>query len=252
MLAEDAGFDSFLTWDHYTLPWGDKTFEPWILLAYLAAQTSRIRLGTVVTPIPLRPPAILAKMVTTLDQLSRGRAILGVGAGWHRPEFDGYSVWSDNRTRVAKTREGVQLILRLWQEKQVDFQGQFYTARRAVLEPKPVQQPHPPLWFGTRGEYMMRLAARFGDGWIPIHVSASEYRKGVAKIQQHAREMGVNRRFTFVFDADPHGSVEEYLREIDAYRGAGCEIYGVAWEYPRNNFLERIKWFAKEVMSSFT
>src|SRR3989442_147583 len=103
----------------YGQPQKDSTLESWIALTYIAAKTQNIKLGTIVTPIPFRPPAILAKMVATMDVLSSGRAILGVGAGWSQTEFEGYSTWDDPKTRVDKTREGVELILQLWQKPKV-------------------------------------------------------------------------------------------------------------------------------------
>ena len=89
--AEQAGFYAFLSWDHYMLPDGPETLDAWSILGYLAGQTDTIKLGTVVTPIPFRPPAQLAKIVASVDHLSGGRTILGGGAGWHQPEFDGFS-----------------------------------------------------------------------------------------------------------------------------------------------------------------
>ena len=119
-----------------------------------------MRIGTLVTPIPFRPPGILAKIVSTLDVISSGRAILGVGAGWSQTEFEGYSEWTDGKTRVDKTEEGVQLILKLWQEAKVEFQGKFYKAKGAILDPKPVQKPHPPLLFGGVSPRTLRLAGQ--------------------------------------------------------------------------------------------
>ena len=112
--AEEAGFYGFLSWDHYMLPDSSETLDAWSILSYLAGQTSRIKLGTVVTPLPFRPPSQLAKIVSTVDLLSGGRTILGVGAGWHRPEFDGFSEWLPTRERVAQTSEALELITTLW------------------------------------------------------------------------------------------------------------------------------------------
>ncbi len=137
-----------------------RTLDTWTVLSYLAAKTRRLMLGTLVTPVPFRPPGILAKMVATLDVITSGRAILGVGAGWSQTEFQGYSEWTDGKTRVDKTEEGVQLILKLWHEDKVDFHGRYYKAQGAVLEPKPVQKPHPPLLFGGSSPRMLRLAGR--------------------------------------------------------------------------------------------
>lgn len=148
--ADKLGFDGILMPDLYLWPKENRTLDPWITLSYLAAKTERIRLGTMVTPIPFRPPAILAKMITTLDILSGGRTALGVGAGWHKESFEAYSEWDpSNRVRVDKTREGIKLMIRLWTEEgPVTFQGKYYSVKNAVLQPKPIQKPHPLLIFG--------------------------------------------------------------------------------------------------------
>src|SRR5213593_336899 len=165
-LADKLGFWGAVLPDHYM--WGenrggDSTLETWTALTYLAARTKKIKLGTLVTPIPFRPPGILAKTVSTFDLLSSGRTVLGVGAGWSQTEFEGYSVWDPPKIRVEKTEEGLQLILKLWQEPKVDFNGKYYHAKEAVLEPKPVQKPHPPLLFGGTGTRMLRMAGKYGD-----------------------------------------------------------------------------------------
>ena len=167
--ADSLGFDGALMQDHYM--WGTRvnrtdanaTLEAWVTLAYLAAKTESIRLGTIVTPIPFRPPSILAKMLSTLDILSNGRVILGVGAGWSQDEFEGYSEWNEPKVRVDKTKEGLELMIKLWTENEVTFDGKYYQARAAVLEPKPVQKPYPQLLFGGRGDRMLKLAGRYAD-----------------------------------------------------------------------------------------
>lgn len=156
--AEESGFDSFMTYDHYMLPSCNKTYKAWILLSAISGITKKIRLGTVVTPIPFRPPGMLAKIVATLDFLSNGRVILGIGAGWHRPEFEGFSEWTDSSERVSKTEEGLKLMIELWTKEKVLFKGRYYRALgAAVIDPKPIQKPYPPLWFGTTGKKCLNL-----------------------------------------------------------------------------------------------
>ena len=109
--ADRLGFWGFVMPDHYM--WGqnmggDSTLDTWISLAYLASKTENIRLGTLVTPIPFRSPSILAKMISTLDTISQGRVVLGVGAGWSQAEFEGYSEWNEPKIRVDKTEEGLE------------------------------------------------------------------------------------------------------------------------------------------------
>jgi len=165
--ADRLGFWGFVMPDHYM--WGpnmggDSTLDTWISLAYLAAKTENIRLGTLVTPIPFRSPSILAKMISTLDTISQGRVVLGVGAGWSQTEFEGYSEWNEPKIRVDKTEEGLELILKLWQEENpVSFQGKYYHSKNAVLDPKPSQKPYPLLLFGGSGPRMLRLAGKYSD-----------------------------------------------------------------------------------------
>src|SRR5437879_9551139 len=101
---------------------------------------------------------MLAKIVSTLDLLSNGRTILGVGAGWSQTEFEGYSEWNSNKIRVDKTREGLDLILKLWTQEKVDFKGKFYHAKGAVLDTKTLQTTHPPLLLAGIGSLTLRTA----------------------------------------------------------------------------------------------
>ena len=129
IMADELGYDSFLSWDHFMLPWSNRTFDVWSLLSYLAAKTERIKLGTCVTPLPFRHPAVLAKIVATVDYLAQGRVILGVGAGWHKAEFDGFSEWDSDATRVAKTKEALEIIHGLWTNGELSFAGNTIRSR---------------------------------------------------------------------------------------------------------------------------
>jgi alkanesulfonate monooxygenase SsuD/methylene tetrahydromethanopterin reductase-like flavin-dependent oxidoreductase (luciferase family) len=177
--ADNLSYWGFVMPDHYM--WGpqmggDSTLDTWIVLTYLAAKTEKIRLGTLVTPIPFRPPSMLAKMVSTLDVISNGRTVFGIGAGWSQTEFEGYSNWDEPKIRVDKTIEGLELILRLWDSTNasspVNFDGKYYSAKGAILEPKPIQKPYPLLLFGGTAPRMYRLAGRYADiclipPWLP-------------------------------------------------------------------------------------
>src|SRR2546425_2672274 len=198
--SDQLGYWGFVLPDHYM--WGperggDSTLATWTALSYLAARIEKIRLGTLVTPIPFRPPGILAKNVSTLDLLSSGRTILGVGAGWSQTEFEGYSTWDDPKTRVDKTEEGVKLILKLWQEKRVDHAGKYYQAKGAVLDPKPVQKPHPPLLFGGVGLRMLKMAGRYGDICFIAPLTQIPLRKAKEIALQEARRKGRQSSLAF-------------------------------------------------------
>lgn len=166
--AEEEGYDYFLVTDHYMQPNWNGHPDVWTLLAYLAAKTSTIKLGTCVTPLPLRPPAIFAKTVATLDNLSNGRVIVGAGYGWYRPEFDAFSTWLEPPERIAYSREALRLILKLWSDKEPRDSTGRIKAKGVVVEPKPVQKPHPPIWWGGHQPQSLRTAGVYADGWMPI------------------------------------------------------------------------------------
>ena len=259
-LADKLGFWGAVIPDHYMWaeaygqPQKDSTLESWIALTYLAAKTQKIKLGTIVTPIPFRPPAMLAKMVATMDVLSSGRAILGVGAGWSQTEFEGYSTWDDSKTRVDKTQEGVELILQLWQKPQVDFKGKFYHAKGAILDPKPIQKPHPPLMFGGVGTRMLQLAGQYSDiCHIPpwVHVSTEKAR---SIVKQEARRFHREDKIVFaagsVANRDPKFDLKAVGQDVERAANDGA-LYYIA-PLHKTGFLDNMKEFAKNVIPSFS
>ena len=173
--AERLGYERIFYTDHLINPYGqtsgyaEETVETWSLLAHLAARTETIRLGTGVTPMALRPPALLAKIVSTVDRLSGGRIDCGLGTGWSEGSFGAIDTdFGDPASRKARLREGIDLLLRLWEsEEPVDFDGNYYRTRGAFIGPKPLQQPHPPLWIGGWRKNMLEITAEVGSGWIP-------------------------------------------------------------------------------------
>lgn len=237
-LAEEAGLDSFLVWDHYMLPHTNRTLEAYTLLAYLAGKTEKIKLGTCVTPLPFRHPAVLAKIVSTLDVLSGGRVIVGVGAGWHRPEFEGYSRWGSDAERVERTEEALKIMINLWTRSSVSFEGKHYRIHGAVLEPKPVQKPYPPLWFGTAGRRMLGLAVKYGSGWIPVDVPPPEYRE--IRDWLAAR---VRRGFVFANVCWSSSSGAEMREKVERFAESGCDYYLEVLE--RSKMERQIEWMAE-------
>jgi len=159
--AEQLGFESAWTQEQVlgTIP----NLGPLETMAYAAACTSTIRLGCAVLITTLHSPVHLAKSVSTLDQLSRGRIEVGVGTGGRRM-FAGFGV--DPDTFVARFTEGLELMKALWTQPEVKFAGRFWQLDGAAMEPKPFQKPHPPLWFGGNAPAALRRAVRLGDGFI--------------------------------------------------------------------------------------
>jgi probable F420-dependent oxidoreductase len=256
--AEELGYDSFLTTDHYMFPWGDETLETWVYLSYVAGKVSNIRLGTCVTPIPFRPPSLLAKTISTLDLISNGRVTVGVGLGWYSNEYEAYSSWDPNPVRFEKTKEALELMVKLWSEDKVNFEGKYYRVKDAVLQPKPVQKPHPPLWFGGTGKKMLKITAEMGDGWItpgprwaPICTKVEQYRRCIEKIKSYRESLGKNNDFTFACLIAPHESFKEFVREIEDYMKAGMEYLVLGITRVREG-LELVKRFKNEIASSFS
>jgi probable F420-dependent oxidoreductase len=165
--AEDLGFDSLWMADHLLMGAGEPNsvgvWECWSLLAALAAATTRVELGPLVSCANYRNPALLAKMAETIDEISGGRLILGLGAGWHQPEFHAFGLPFDHR--VARFEEAIRIIHGLLKEGHVDVVGQYYQARDCELRPRGPRPQGPPLLVGTAGPRMLRLTARYADQW---------------------------------------------------------------------------------------
>lgn len=163
--AEAAGWEALFVWDHLGFAWGMPSGDPWVTLAAAAQATSRLRLGTGVTPLPRRRPHTIANTVATLDQLSGGRAILGAGLGGVPTEFTAFGESGDARERAGKLDEALEVLAALWSGEPVDHSGRHYTVDGVTLAPLPIQRPRIPIWIGGDSDAAIRRAARW-DGWI--------------------------------------------------------------------------------------
>jgi probable F420-dependent oxidoreductase len=204
--AEDLGFDVAVSIDHllltppaYACTW----LEPMTLLAALAGVTRTIKLGTMVLVLPLRNPVYFAKEWATLDLLTGGRTILGIGVGWHEAEFALMGV--PHRERGRRTEECLEIVQALWAGDDVSYEGRYYRFRHLTIDPKPLQTPHPPIWIGggtqpservyhqtvRNIDPVLRRIARYADVWVP-HSSATPamVREDWEKVQRFARELG--------------------------------------------------------------
>ncbi|MEX0864112.1 MAG: LLM class F420-dependent oxidoreductase [Acidimicrobiia bacterium] len=164
---EGNGFESLWVYDHFhtvPAPTQEVTYEPWTLMAALAATTRTVRLGQMCTCNTYRPPSLLAKMAASIDVISGGRLEMGIGAGWYEHEHDGYGYpFLPPGQRLGMLREGVEIMRAMWTEEVVDYSGKHYQLRGAISQPKPVQKPHIPFWIAGGGEKVtLRIAARYG------------------------------------------------------------------------------------------
>ena len=146
----------------------EKSLEAWTTLTALAAITRKVELFHTTLCQGFRYPAVLAKMCATLDDVSNGRFRFALGAGWFKREFQSYGVpWDeDHDTRIDRAREQIEIIKALWTQPTTNYKGRFYEIVNGVLEPKPLQKPHPPIWWGGQSEKSRQLVADLADGWL--------------------------------------------------------------------------------------
>ena len=245
--AEDLGFDSAVTIDHllltppaYACTW----LEAMTTLAALAGVTRTIRLGTMVLVLPLRNPVYFAKEWATLDLLSGGRTILGLGVGWHEEEFGLMGV--PYRERGARTSEAIEALKALWAGDDVTYEGKYYRFRNVTIDPKPAQTPHPPIWIGggrqpservygqtvANIDPVLRRIARYADTWVPHSSATPEMVKGDwAKVQAFAREYGrdparIGRVYSnFVWVLKPGERPESATPHFKVYSGMDLDYW---------------------------
>lgn len=185
--AEGLGYESVWVGDHvaFHTPFLDSV----TLLAYLAAHTRRVRIGTAVYLLALRHPTLAAKAVATLDVLSGGRVVFGVGVGGEfPPEFEACGV--PLRERGPRVDEGLAVCRLLWSKTPASFEGRFARFTDLALEPRPLQPGGPPVWIGGRSDHALRRAARAGDGWVSYLVTPERYRASLERIRSFGAEAG--------------------------------------------------------------
>ncbi len=192
--AEALGYNSIWLYDHlHTFPvvTQDMLFECWMTTAALARDTKRLRIGQLVTCNSYRNPALLAKMASTVDVMSHGRLILGIGAGWYEEEYLAYGYpYPSTKERLQRLGEAVQLILALWTQEQATFAGKYYQIEGAINSPQGVQKPHIPLLIGGGGEKVtLRLVAKYANACnIGGDIPTIKHKLDVLRL--HCREVG--------------------------------------------------------------
>ncbi|MBI4573078.1 MAG: LLM class F420-dependent oxidoreductase [candidate division NC10 bacterium] len=283
--AEEYGFDSVWVTDHiviptritsaypyeatgtFDVPANEYYLEPLTVLAYLAGVTQRIRLGTGVLVVPYRNPVVLAKVVASLDVLSGGRVILGVGVGWMEEEFRALGLDTFGQ-RGAVTDETIRLLRELWTQDEPRFAGRFFRVEDVRFSPKPVQKPHPPIWIGGHTPAALRRAALLGDGWHPIGLRPpvglhpDEYAQAVTTLRRLAGEAGrdpgeiaLTFRASLAFTEEPPsprtpfiGSPTQILEDIRTYARLGVSHLVFGFRGPTlEALLEQLQRFAVEI-----
>jgi probable F420-dependent oxidoreductase len=221
--VEQLGFES--AWTQENILTSSAQLGPTEMMTYAAACTERIRLGCVVFVTTLHSPAHLAKSLSTLDQLSGGRLEIGVGTGGKARPFAAFGISQDRY--LARFTEGIALMQALWSQPRVTFEGEFWQLSDAAMEPKPVQKPHPPIWFGANGEPALRRAVRLGDGFFGAgSASTARFAGQVGVVRAALAEAGrdpasfpIAKRVYIAVDDDP-------ARGRDQMNAAMARVYG--------------------------
>jgi probable F420-dependent oxidoreductase len=229
---EELGFDSAWTSEHifFYFP----TFDALTSLAAMAARTERIRLGTAVLLLPLRPAALAAKEIASVDIMSGGRVTVGIGVGGEYPkEFEAVGV--PVKERGARTDEALRVLKLLYTQDNVNFDGRFTKLDGVTLQPKPAQPGGPPLWIAGRSEAAMRRAGRFGDGYFPYLFAPDRFRDGLAKAREYAEKAG----------RDPSaitGAIYQFVSLADTYeegKKAAIEDLSRRYNQPFEKIVDR-------------
>jgi probable F420-dependent oxidoreductase len=214
--ADELGFHSLWLWDHIAYPaqapekaaFTPETpfLAPLPMLAFLAAETKRIRLGTGVLLLALRHPLHAAKDVATLDVISGGRVIFGVGLGWLAEEFTALGI--PFKERAGRVRESVGILRELWKTGRLAHSGKYYQFEEVTSYPLPVQTGGPPIWFGAAADAALQRAAEIGDGWLGISGPLESVTKRIRKVREFAAQAG-RSDFVVAIGASPDSSRED-------------------------------------------
>jgi probable F420-dependent oxidoreductase len=246
--------------------WKACYWEPFTVLGFLAAMTSKIQLGTSVVVMPMHNPFELAKQVAEVDQLSGGRFVFGIGVGWFAEEFA--VLGQDFHNRGARTNEGLELMKALWRADPVTFEGRHYSVANAHFAPKPVQQPAPPIWVAGSSKAALRRAARYGDAWHPVRPAFEALERGIAELEGYLEQEGrapgsvaIAVKCPVVFQPGPpaadqpptYGRPRDIADAIKRYRDLGAShfVLDVVPE-TRAVALDTMERFAQEVRPHLT
>ena len=227
--VDGLGFDTAWVFDHFIPIFSDPRgpcLEGWTALAALAMATHRVRLGVLVSANTYRHPAVLARMAATVDVVSGGRVVLGIGAGWFEREHRAYDIpFPKVADRLAMLDEALEVIKRLWTEDAVNFTGKYYQLDDAPFAPKPVQKPHPPILVGAGGEKVaLGIVARHADLWNTFG-SAAVLRAKIAALEEHCRRFGRNPRAI-----ENSVLIQLALTDDPRKKRAALEAYAATWK----------------------
>jgi probable F420-dependent oxidoreductase len=266
LLAEELGYDSIWTTDHIMMNRAAQVpyhtiFEALSTLAWLAGLTSRVKLGVSILVLTQRNPVLVAKEAATIDRLSGGRLVLGVGAGWHQAEFDYLN--ADFRRRGRIFDEGIRIMRHLWTTPEEPFHGEFHNFEDQRFGPPPVQPNGPPILVGGLSQSALERAVRYGDGWHASRIAPDQFEVSARELARLApdRKLPLSLRMNISAQRGPQpderggrfvmgGSLTEIFDDVRRYEDAGCSFIAIQpWEGDRPAFVDLVRRFASEVIA---
>jgi F420-dependent oxidoreductase-like protein len=254
--ADRLGFDTAWAHDHLLnlLDYSQPEDEGWTILTALLVEARRIRGGLMVTANTFRHPAVLAKIATTVDVVSKGRVEVGLGAGWHEDEHKQYGLpLPPLGERMRRLEEACQIMKALWTEPRATVEGEYYQVREAFLEPKPVQRPHPPLVLGTSGEKVgLRIVARHGQEWNMAKGTPAEFQRLSTLLDGYCRDAGrdpasVERSIQFLPEAMQGDDAAALVARAREFVAAGATH--LIWNCPVPYSAAGVRWLWNEVVA---
>jgi F420-dependent oxidoreductase-like protein len=280
--AEESGYDSVWLYDHFLYeggysghPFTEPAMECFTTLGAIAAITKRVKLGQLVLGMPYRNPGLMTKQATTLDLISGGRTILGLGAGWHKREYEayGYGDWEDVPVRMRRFEEGIKVVKALWTERPASFEGTFYRLDKVMDNPAPVQKPHPPIMIGGGGEKVtLRLVAQYAR-YCNVSGDVETVKHRFEVLREHCQRVGrpyddviksiyhtvivgkddaeVEAKFEKLKDYVPRngalgGTPAQLIEKFKEYAAIGCQY--VVFRMPDWNEIDSVKLFGEQVI----
>ena len=270
--AEALGFDSVWASDHVVTPErlhnsvGPIFFDVFTVLSHVSALTGRVKLGTTVLVTPYRNPLVAAKIISTLDSLSGGRVILGVGTGGAPDEFAALGI--PESQRGARTDEYLSAMIELWTTDPSNFHGRFVSFDGVRFAPKPAQHPHPPIWVGGRSDAALRRAVRFGQAWHPTSMQLDVLGERMAQLERLSTEAGrpeppettIHQGVSFEADGNVsserrpgRGAPEQVSEDMAIYENLGITVVVCNFRSADTYTLRRaMETFARQVMCNFS
>ncbi len=270
-LAEELEYDSIWSTDHVLVPnqYGrtyGHIYDALTTLSFAAAVTEEVKLGTSILVLPMRNPIVVAKQVAAIDDLSGGRTVLGIGAGWMEEEFSFLNAKFHERGRYMN--EAIRALKMLWTESSPSFSGNYFRFTQAVFEPKPRQKNGPPIWIGGNSEAAIKRAAKLGDAWHPVGRTPEQLGSGKRKIEELAegRRVSITVRMTVEFRRREltyksatgeertviGGSPAKASKMLESYEKSGVEhMVCYFGDKPKDEIFKAANLFAREVKPSF-